>query len=126
MFTGAHLLLSSTNPEADRRFFADVLGFQSVDAGGGWLIFKLPTAEAALHPVDARAVRPHAGHELASAVLYLMCENLEATISTLRSRGVRCSEIERERWGIRTTIPLPSGAELGLYQPTHPTALELA
>jgi len=126
MFTGAHLLLSSTNPEADRRFFADVLGFQSVDAGGGWLIFKLPTAEAALHPVDARAVRPRAGHELASAVLYLMCENLEATISTLRSRGVRCSEIERERWGIRTTIPLPSGAELGLYQPTHPTALELA
>ena len=126
MFIGAHLLLSSTNAEADRRFFADVLGFQSVDAGGGWLIFKLPPAEAALHPADARAVHPHAGHELATAVLYLMCENLEATIATLRSRGVRCSEIERERWGIRTTIPLPSGAELGLYQPTHPTALELA
>jgi len=126
MFIGAHLLLSSTNAEADRRFFADVLGFRSVDAGGGWLIFKLPPAEAALHPADARAVHPHAGHELAAAVLYLMCENLEATIATLRSRGVRCSEIERERWGIRTTIPLPSGAELGLYQPTHPTALELA
>ena len=126
MFTGAHLLLSSTNAEADRRFFADVLGLRSVDVGGGWLIFKLPPAEAALHPVDARAVRPHTGRGLASAVLYLMCENLEATVSTLRSRGVRCSGIERERWGIRTTIPLPSGAELGLYQPTHPTALELA
>ena len=125
MFIGAHVLVYSTNPEADRRLFADVLGFKSVDVGGGWLIFKLPPAEAALHPVEARAVRTHAGHEIASAILYLMCENLETTVSTLRSRGVRCSEINRENWGIRTTIPLPSGAELGLYQPTHPTALEL-
>ena len=126
MINAAHVILYSTDAEADRVFIRDVLGFAGVDAGGGWLIFKLPPAEAALHPADARAVHPHAGHELATAVLYLMCENLEATMSTLRSRGVRCSEIERERWGIRTTIPLPSGAELGLYQPTHPTALELA
>ena len=126
MFIGAHVLLYSTNPDADRRFFADVLGFKSVDVGGGWLIFRLPTAEAALHPVDGGATRTHDGHGLAPAVVYLMCENLETTVSALRSKGVRCSEIERERWGIRTTIPLPSGAELGLYQPTHPTALELA
>jgi hypothetical protein len=125
MFTGAHVLLYSTKPDADRRFFADVLGFKSVDVGGGWLIFKLPPAEAAVHPVDGESVRAHAGHGLASAVVYLMCANLDATVATLRSRGVRCSEIERENWGIRTTIPLPSGAELGLYQPTHPTALEL-
>ena len=126
MFIGAHVLLYSANPEADRRFFADVLGFKSVDVGGGWLIFRLPPAEAALHPVDGGATRTHAGHELAPAVVYLMCESLEATVATLRSKGVRCSGIERENWGIRTTIPLPSGAELGLYQPTHATALELA
>jgi hypothetical protein len=126
MFIGAHLLLFSTDPDADRRFLADVLAFKSVDVGGGWLIFKLPPAEAAIHPADAPKRRAHAGHELAGAVLYLMCEDLHAAVSTLQSRGVRCSEIERENWGIRTTIPLPSGAELGLYQPTHPTALELA
>jgi catechol 2,3-dioxygenase-like lactoylglutathione lyase family enzyme len=125
MFIGAHILLYSTNADADRRFFAEVLGFKSVDVGGGWLIFRLPPAEAALHPVEGRRVRAHADHELASAVLYLMCENLEKTVSTLQSRGVSCSKIERENWGIRTTIPLPSGAELGLYQPTHPTALQL-
>jgi catechol 2,3-dioxygenase-like lactoylglutathione lyase family enzyme len=126
MFMGAHVLFYSANPEADRRFFADVLGFKSVDVGGGWLIFKLPPAEAAVHPVDGGASPADAGHALAHAVLYLMCESLETTVTTLRSKGVRCSEIARERWGIRTTIPLPSGAELGLYQPTHPTALELA
>jgi catechol 2,3-dioxygenase-like lactoylglutathione lyase family enzyme len=125
MFTGAHVLLYSTNPEADRRFFTDVLGFKSVDVGRGWLIFKLPPAEAALHPDEGRSARTHAGHGLAPAVVYLMCDDLDRTIATLRSRGVRCSEIERENWGIRTTIPLPSGAELGLYQPTHATALEL-
>jgi len=126
MFMGTHVLLYSTNPDADRRFFADILGFKSVVVGGGWLIFKLPPAEAAVHPADAPKNPVHAGHQLAGAVLYLMCDDLQKTVSTLQSRGVRCTEIERENWGIRTTIPLPSGAELGLYQPTHPTALELA
>jgi len=125
MFIGAHVLLYSTNPEADRRFFTDVLRFRSVDVGGGWLIFKLPPAEAALHPVESASAQAHAGHQLAAAVVYLMCEDLKSTVSTLQSRGVRCTEVEHEQWGIRTTIPLPSGAEIGLYQATHPTALEL-
>ena len=125
MFVGAHVLLYSTNAEADRTFFTDVLRFRSVDVGGGWLIFKLPPAEAAIHPTEGAAAQRHAGHQLAGAVLYLMCNDLSSTVSALQTRGVRCTEIERERWGIRTTIPLPSGAEVGLYEPTHPTALEL-
>jgi hypothetical protein len=128
MFFGAHLLLYSANPDADRAFVRDVLGFKSVDVGRGWLIFKLPPAEVAIHPAggeDEDAPEP-AEHRMAGAVLYLMCTDLTATASALASRGVRCTAIARESWGIRTTIPLPSGAEIGLYQPTHPTALELA
>ena len=113
----------------DRAFVRDVLGFRSVDVGRGWLIFKLPPAEAAIHPADDddddEAAEP-AEHRMAGAVLYLMCKDLTATMSALASRGVHCTEIAREPWGIRTTFPLPSGAAIGLYQPTHPTALELA
>ena len=116
MMIGAHMLLYSKNPDADRAFFRDVLEFHSVDAGGGWLIFALPPAEIAVHPADAGSE----GH----TALYLMCENLEATVKTLAAKNVKCGEIARERWGIRTTIQLPSGSELGLYQPTHPTAFQ--
>ncbi len=120
MITGAHILFYSKDPEADRAFFRDVLGFASVDVGHGWLIFKLPPAEAALHPqMDQNFVQRHAGHELLGAVLYLMCDDLQQTIRSLASKNVKCSEIGTEPWGIRTTIPLPSGGELGLYQPTH-------
>jgi len=125
MFMGAHVLLYSTKPEADRRFFTDVLGFKSVDVGGGWLIFKLPPAEAAIHPANREAGEPHADRPLAEAVLYLMCDDVKGLVASLTSRGVRCAKIEQESWGLRTTIPLPSGAQLGLYQPTHPTAIGL-
>jgi catechol 2,3-dioxygenase-like lactoylglutathione lyase family enzyme len=125
MFVGAHILLYSTSPEADRRFFSEILGFKSVDVGGGWLIFKLPPAEAAVHPAGRTSTEEHAGHDLARAVVYLMCTNIDSTVASLKARGVRCTDIERESWGIRTTIPLPGGAEIGLYQPTHQTALEL-
>lgn len=126
MITGAHILTYSQNPAADRAFFRDVLGFRYVDAGHGWLIFKLPRSEAALHPTDKDAGQlPPAGHRLLAAVLYLMCDDLAAHLALLKSKGVDCTEIEQERWGIRTTIRLPSGGEIGLYQPTHPTALEL-
>ncbi len=125
MITGAHFLLYSTDPEADRAFFRDVLEFQSIDIGGGWLIFAMPPAEAAIHPADGDSAQRHAGHDLLRAVLYLMCDNLDALIASLKARNVQCTEVERERWGIRTTIPLPSGGEIGLYQPTHPTALNL-
>jgi catechol 2,3-dioxygenase-like lactoylglutathione lyase family enzyme len=123
---GAHLLLYSRDPEADRAFLRDVLGFRSVDVGGGWLIFQLPPAEAAVHPqMDEDFARRHAGHELLGAVLYLMCDDLQETMRSLEAKNVKCTEIGTERWGIKTTVPLPSGGEIGLYQPTHPTALDL-
>lgn len=125
MLTGAHILFFSTDPEADRVFFSDVLNFPSVDVGGGWLIFALPPAEAALHPVDQAHVQAHAGHGLLGAVLYLMCDDLDATLRDLTAKKVAHTEITAERWGRKTTIKLPSGAELGLYQPSHPTALNL-
>jgi catechol 2,3-dioxygenase-like lactoylglutathione lyase family enzyme len=125
MITGAHVLLYSENVDADRAFFRDVLGFRAVDAGGGWLIFALPPAEVALHPTNGSSQR-HAGHQSLGAVLYLMCGDLAASVELLRGKGVTCTEVEREAWGIRTTIRLPSGGEIGLYQPTHPTALDPA
>lgn len=125
MITGAHVLLYSEKPEADRKFFLDVLGFRAVDAGEAWLIFRLPPAEAALHPSDGDTRQVHGGHTLLGAVLYLMCDDLDAEVKALKSKKVRCTEIGTERWGIRTTVRLPSGGEIGLYQPTHPTAIEL-
>jgi hypothetical protein len=113
MIFGAHLVLYSTDAEADRTFLADVLDFDSIDAGGGWLIFGLPPAEAAVHPAEAPA-----------AELFFMCDDLEAEIGALDERGVVCAAVEEARWGSITKIPLPSGAEVGLYQPKHPTAIE--
>jgi len=125
MVNGAHLLLNSTNPEADRAFFRDGLGFPHVDAGGGWLIFALPPAELAVHPTEKKTHRRSPGHRMLGAALYLMCADLKGTIAALKSKNVACTEIAKERWGMRTTIKLPSGGEIGLYQPTHPTALGL-
>jgi catechol 2,3-dioxygenase-like lactoylglutathione lyase family enzyme len=122
---GAHLLLYSRDPEADRAFFRDVLELRSVDAGGGWLIFALPPAEAALHPAGGSSVRTPAGHDLLEAVLYLMCDDLRGLVESLQARGVHCTEVAEAPWGMKTTLRLPSGGELGLYQPSHPTALHL-
>jgi hypothetical protein len=126
MITGAHVLLYSEKPEADRAFCHDVLGFRSVDAGGGWLIFALPPAEVAFHPVDEDTRQQvHAGHSLLGSVLYLMCDDLDATLKSLQKRNVKYTEIEEEQWGIKTTIILPSGGEIGLYQPKHASPLDL-
>ena len=125
MITGTHVLIYTTNPEADRAFFRDVLEFRGIDIGGGWLILKLPPTELALHPGDGEFAQRHAGHVMPGALVYLMCDDLQATIAWLAKKNVRCTEVETERWGIRTTITMPSGGEIGLYQPTHPTALDL-
>ena len=115
MISGAHVIIYSKNAEADRAFFRDVLGFTSVDAGHDWLIFALPPAEAAFHPSDVGD----------ACELYFMCSDLEAEISTLREKGVRCSDVEEARWGSVVKIHLPGGGHVGLYQPKHPTALSL-
>jgi catechol 2,3-dioxygenase-like lactoylglutathione lyase family enzyme len=115
MISGAHVIVYSNDAEADRAFFRDILDFKSVDAGHGWLIFALPAAEAAFHPSEKNG--PHE--------LYFMCDDLKSEMAALARRGVTCSAVHEERWGSITHIPLPSGGEIGLYQPKHPTALNL-
>ena len=123
MINGVHRLLYSRDPEADRVFWRDVLGFQSVDAGHGWLIFALPPAEVAIHPGDGKFVDHFADHELSGSALYLMCDDLRATIESLRAKGAKTTEIVEARWGMITTVRLPGGGGLGLYQPGHVTAI---
>ena len=125
MINGAHLLLYSRDPEADREFFREVLNFPAVDVGGGWLIFALPPTEAGIHPGDDSNVQRHADRELLGAVLYLMCDNLDATIKSLKARGVDCTDVAEAEWGKKTTLKLPSGGELGLYQPFHESPMQL-
>jgi len=113
MITGTHAILYSADAEADRAFLRDVLDFPYVDAGGGWLIFQLPPAELGVHPAEG----PPASE------LYLMCDDLDATLAVLAARGVHSvGERAEERWGVRAWIPLPSGTRLGLYEPRHPVA----
>ena len=121
MIIGTHILFYSENAQADRKFFRDVLKLRSVDAGGGWLIFSLPPAEAGVHPAEGKTKARH-GSLLGSHV-YLMCDDLSAEVKRLKAKQVVCSPVETLQWGIKTTLRLPSGGELGLYQPTHPTAL---
>ena len=115
MIFGAHVVVYSNDAMADRAFFRETLGFSSVDAGHGWLIFALPPAEVAVHPAEEND-----RHEL-----YFMCDDLKAEISALGKKGVRCSEVQEARWGSITKIRLPGGSEVGLYQPKHPSALAL-
>jgi catechol 2,3-dioxygenase-like lactoylglutathione lyase family enzyme len=114
MIFGAHIIVYSKNAEADRAFLRDVLGFKSVDAGHGWLIFALPPAEAAVHPGE------NGTHEL-----YFMCDDLQAEMASLAAKGVQCSEVQEQRWGSITKMQLPGEGEVGLYQPKHPIALDL-
>lgn len=110
MINGAHVIVYSKNPDADRALLKDILKFDHVDAGHGWLIFKLPPAEVAVHPSEANDV-----HEF-----YLMCDDIEAEIASLRSAGVVCEPAADLRWGRLTKILLPGGGKLGLYEPRHP------
>jgi len=125
MIIGSHILFYSKDPEADRAFFRDVLGFRYVDVGEGWLIFAMPPAEAAFHPADHAFTQQHAGQALQGAVLYLMCDNLKAFTAALKKKNVQCTEFQEAGWGTSTTVPLPSGGGIGLYQPRHKTAFNL-
>jgi catechol 2,3-dioxygenase-like lactoylglutathione lyase family enzyme len=117
MITGLHAILHSPDADRVRAFLRDVLGLKSVDAGHGWLIFAAPPTEIAAHPTEENA-KPH--HEL-----YLMCDDLKATIQDLAGKGVHCGAVTEARWGSVTSIDLPGGGTVGLYQPKHPTALGL-
>jgi catechol 2,3-dioxygenase-like lactoylglutathione lyase family enzyme len=114
MINGAHAIIYSADAEADRAFFRDVLGYDSADAGGGWLIFALPPAEVAVHPAD-----PGGTHQL-----YLMCDDVKATRAELETKGVEFDgPVRDERWGALTAIRLPGGGTLGLYEPRHASPL---
>lgn len=109
MIIGAHSILYSKLPVADRAFLRDVLGFPSVDAGDGWLIFGLPPSEVAVHPSEKNDV-----HEF-----YLMCDDVEALIADLGKHKVTCSPVRNMGWGVLTQVSLPGGGKLGIYQPRH-------
>jgi predicted enzyme related to lactoylglutathione lyase len=114
MITGVHAVIFSKEPERLREFLADVLGFSSVDAGQGWLIFALPPAELAAHPTE----------EDGRHQLYLMCDDIEQTVAELEQKGIELAgPIADEGFGLITAIKLPGGGELGLYEPRHPTPL---
>ena len=109
MFNGAHVVIYSTDAEADRVFMRDVLGLANVDVGGGWLIFALPPAEAAFHPHGSSQA-----HEL-----YLMCDDVVKTKEVLLAAGVKSTDLVDEGWGILSSFQLPGGGSVGYYQPRH-------
>lgn len=116
MIHGIHALMYTRKAEELRAFFRDVLGWRSVDAGEGWLIFGLPPAEIAAHP----------SVEDSRCELYLMCDDIHETIGELERKGVEITApVKDAGWGLVTAIRLPDGSEMGLYQPRHPTALKL-
>ena len=114
MITGAHVIVYSRDADADRAFFRDVLEYPHVVAGGGWLIFKLPPGEVAVHPAEGAP-----SHEL-----YLMCDDVNATVEQLAAKGVSCDPVSDQGWGLLTSVQLPGGGEFGLYEPRHPKATE--
>jgi catechol 2,3-dioxygenase-like lactoylglutathione lyase family enzyme len=120
MINGAHIVLYTTDPEADRAFFRDVLKFRSVDAGHGWLIFALPPAEAAFHGLDKNDLeKTDAGHT-DKHELYFMCDDIAATLRDLKKKNVPVSAVNEQRWGSLATLNLPGGGKVGIYQPKHP------
>ena len=110
MIIGAHSILHSTNADADRAFFRDVLKLGNIDMGDGWLIFGLPPAEVAIHPSEQGGK-----HEL-----YLMCENIETFVAATESAGLSVTPVSTQDWGLLVRVTLPGGGQLGVYQPMHP------
>jgi catechol 2,3-dioxygenase-like lactoylglutathione lyase family enzyme len=116
MIRGAHVILYSTDPEADRAFLQDLLGLGQVDAGGGWLILQLPPAEVAVHPADASG----------AVELYLVCDDVDATVAELGERGIAFDgPVSDQGWGRLTSLRLPGGGRVGIYEARHPTAFDL-
>jgi predicted enzyme related to lactoylglutathione lyase len=115
VITGLHAIVFSPEAEKVRTFFGNVLGFSSVDAGGGWLIFAMPPAELAVHPADGDG-----RHEL-----YLMCDDIHATLAELRNKGVEVArDVADQGWGLLAAIRLPDGSEFPIYEPRHPSPLQ--
>lgn len=107
--TGAHAIIYSKNAEADRALLRDVFKFKHVDVGGGWLIFRLPPAEVAVHPAEKND-----RHEL-----YLMTDDIEGFVAAMKERKIACDPVHSQGWGLLSSIALPGGGKLGVYQPRH-------
>jgi catechol 2,3-dioxygenase-like lactoylglutathione lyase family enzyme len=117
--TGTHALVYTSEPDAVRDIFKDVLGFDHVNAGEGWLIFALPPAELGVHPGEGPSFDAGVRHELS-----FMCDDLDATIAELRAKGIEFrGEPQNQGWGVATTMVLPGGLDILLYQPLHPTTI---
>jgi catechol 2,3-dioxygenase-like lactoylglutathione lyase family enzyme len=108
MITGAHSIIYSKDPEADRSFFRDVLNLSNVDVGQGWLIFGLPPAEVAVHPGE------NDEHEF-----YLMCDDVNAFVAEMKTKDITCGDVQDMGWGVLSQLTLPGGGKLGVYQPRH-------
>ena len=110
MFVGTHVVVYSRNPDADRKFLRDVLQLGTVDAGGGYLIFALPSAEASLHEAGSAEVHPE---------LYLMCRDINEFVALMQQHDVATDPVQKTDWGLLTNVKLPGGSKLGVYQPLH-------
>ena len=111
MITGAHTILYSSNPEADRNFLLDVLHLTNVDVGHGWLIFGLPPSEIAVHPSE---------NNNSPSELFFMCDNIQRFIQQMTEAKIHCEPVQNQRWGYLTYLTLPGGGKLGVYEPLHP------
>jgi catechol 2,3-dioxygenase-like lactoylglutathione lyase family enzyme len=124
MINGAHVIIYTNDPEADRAFFRDVLQFPFVDAGRGWLIFAMPRTEAAFHEAGVGAIESHTSENPPSKnqdrhELSLMCDDIAATLKDLEAKNVKVSEVSEQRWGKLASFALPGGGRIGIYEPKH-------
>jgi predicted enzyme related to lactoylglutathione lyase len=125
MITGTHAIIYAEDSTLARAFLRDVLELPHIDVHDGWLIFKLPPAEVGVHPAGGEA-DPTTGSPSGHHELYLMCDDIEATVSALAAKGVEfCGPIENQGFGLLTRMSVPGAGEIGLYQPRHPTAYDL-
>jgi catechol 2,3-dioxygenase-like lactoylglutathione lyase family enzyme len=109
MISGAHVMIFTKDEDADRAFFRDILEVECIDSGGGWLIFKLPPTELGLHNHDENDLHK----------LYLICDDVDAAIAALAAKGVTCYAVTSASWGRATSVPLPGGGKIGLYEAHH-------
>jgi len=109
MIIGAHIMLHSTNDKADMAFLSDVLKLQSINAGGGYMIYAVPPAEMSIHGSESNDIHR----------LYLMCQDIAAFTGEMTKHGIAFSTPVRQSWGTATEITLPGGGRLGVYQPRH-------
>lgn len=129
MINGAHVVLYTKDAEADREFFRDVLQFPFVDAGHGWLIFAMPPLEVAFHDAEQHGSDKGASESGTSESadrreLFLMCDDIAATLKDLQAKNVKVSEVSEQRWGKLASFTLPGGGKIGIYEPRHLSPLK--